>query len=235
MPIAQVSINAFGPLSVDDGGGVVALRGKPAVLLALLACFPGQAIGRAMLAEALWDSAALPPDTDRAVRQVQRRLAELVPAVPVTATATGLRLDATAVTVDVAVCTELLRSAEPDRMRRGLAMWTTDPFPELTHVPAAQVALDELGSARLGAVESLIELRLTRAGYPLVAELERLVSLHPHRERLWRQLAVALHRCDRRVDALRALERYRAVNAAPSAELLRLERALVLDQLDRAG
>lgn len=231
-------ISSFGPLTFDVGAGPIGLRGKPAALLALLACFPGEVVSRSLVTDALWDRAAPPPDADRAIRQVRRRLADLVPAAVVTATGSGLRLEGADVEVDVFTCRRLLRSDDPEALRRGLAMWTADPFPEVAHVPAVQVAVNTLAAARLDAIETLVACRLQAdVAYPLVADLERLVALYPHRERLWCQLAVALHECDRRVDALRALARYKAANPgiAPSARLARVEQALVLDQLDRAG
>ncbi|HEY4021652.1 MAG TPA: BTAD domain-containing putative transcriptional regulator [Pseudonocardiaceae bacterium] len=65
-----------------------------------------------------------------------------------------------------------------------------------------------------------------------VAELDRLVSAQPHRERACRALMLALYRCGRQVDALDAYHRTRAVLTAtfgvePTTELRELEQAIL--------
>ena len=69
--------------------------------------------------------------------------------------------------------------------------------------------LDEL---RLTAQEELIDAELALGRHTaLVGELEQLVATHPRRERLLRQLMLALYRCGRQAEALEA---YRAARLA---------------------
>ncbi|MGH9132085.1 MAG: BTAD domain-containing putative transcriptional regulator, partial [Acidimicrobiales bacterium] len=66
--------------------------------------------------------------------------------------------------------------------------------------------------------------------YQLVADLEAMTWRHPERERLWRQLALALYRSGRQVEALRVLARCRramgGVAEVLAPESVRLERAI---------
>ncbi len=72
----------------------------------------------------------------------------------------------------------------------------------------------------------------------LVPELERLVEEEPLRERLWRQLVMALYRCERQADALAAYRRARTflsdeLGLEPSEELRALERAVLRHEIAR--
>ena len=82
-------------------------------------------------------------------------------------------------------------------------VWRTKP----------RCALRRIGSRRSGcsALEERIEADLAfgRAAQ-LVDELEALVVVHPYRERLWRQLMLALYRSERQTDALATYHRARS-------------------------
>jgi len=217
------------------------VRGKPATLLALLACFPGQTISTSLAVDALWDAAAPPTDETRAVRVVVRRLQAMLPSDTVSLEPTGVRLDPTHTVIDVETCATLLASNAVDHQRAALDLWTTEPFAEAHHVPAVRVEIDRLNARRLDVVEQLCAHQLDAGStYPLVAELERLVTLHPARERMWQLLAMALYGCGRRVEALRAFDRCRAAVGRVSSSTVRLEQRIALDQvapghLDLAG
>ncbi|HVH00234.1 MAG TPA: BTAD domain-containing putative transcriptional regulator, partial [Miltoncostaeaceae bacterium] len=92
-----------------------------------------------------------------------------------------------------------------------------------------------LDDARLGTLEARIDLDLADGRHAtLTAELDALVTDHPHRERLRAQQMLALYRSGRQADALAA---YRAAREAlveglgiePGEELRALERS-VLEQ-----
>jgi DNA-binding SARP family transcriptional activator len=230
---------AFGPIAFAVDGHPEPVRGKPGTLLALLAFTGGAPVPLRLAAEAVWDRAALPADASRSLRQVVRRLNPMLAAggASVVTVPGGLALDLPADAVDVLRFQRLLQRKplgqhDEDELRAALAYWTAEPFPELLHVPEVQVAVEQLVQLRLDAIEALYDIELQRpASYPVVAELERMVRLHPERERLWQQLATALHRCSRRVEALRAIERCKRalVGVAPSPATLRLEHELLLD------
>jgi DNA-binding SARP family transcriptional activator len=230
-----VTIEAFGPLRIAAGATRSAVRGKPATLLAVLACFSGRTVPTRLAVEALWDVAAPPPDESNALRAVVRRLQTMLPSGTMVTGANGLRLDESRAIVDVTSCAQLLASSSAEQQRAGLALWTDEPFGEARHVPAVQVEIDRLTALRLDVVEQLCARQLELgSAYPLVAELEQLVTLHPERERLWQLLATALHGCSRRVDALRTFDRCRAALGRVTATTLRLEQRVILDELEPA-
>jgi predicted ATPase len=87
------------------------------------------------------------------------------------------------------------------------------------------------------AIELRIEsqLRLGQSS-ELVAELEALVAEHPHHERMWRQLMLALYRADRQADALAAYHRARRaldreLGVEPGPELVELEAAILRQEV----
>ncbi|HYB30840.1 MAG TPA: AfsR/SARP family transcriptional regulator [Solirubrobacteraceae bacterium] len=77
--------------------------------------------------------------------------------------------------------------------------WSPDP-------PATR-----LEEERLTALESRIEAQLACGRHrETIGELEALTAAHPLRERLWHQLVLALYRCGRQADALRAYRKLRS-------------------------
>ncbi|HEX5947342.1 MAG TPA: BTAD domain-containing putative transcriptional regulator, partial [Acidimicrobiales bacterium] len=90
-----------------------------------------------------------------------------------------------------------------------------------------------LSEARLAATEDRIDADLAIGDHAsVVSELERLTAQHPLRERLWGQLMVALYRCGRQADALRAFQQARRhlvdeLGIEPGARLRQLEAAVL--------
>ena len=73
----------------------------------------------------------------------------------------------------------------------------------------------------------------------IVDELERLVEVHPYRERFWQQLMLALYRAERQADALAAYARARRIldeelGLEPGEELKRLEQAILRHEVPPA-
>ena len=102
-------------------------------------------------------------------------------------------------------------------------------------VPDLEAEAARLADARLDAIEDCIDAELV-CGYhqALTFELDRLVLEHPLRERLWAQRVLALYRCGRQAEALRACNAIRRrladdVGIEPGPALRDLERA-VLEQ-----
>jgi predicted ATPase len=118
------------------------------------------------------------------------------------------------------------------RLGEALTWWRGPALADFdaTWARSEAARLDEL---RLSANEELMDARLALGEHAvLVPELEAAVSEHPLRERLWRQLILALYRSDRQTDALRAYQRVRTTLAdelglEPSPELTALERAIL--------
>lgn len=98
-----------------------------------------------------------------------------------------------------------LAMAEAD-LGVALDLWRGDPYPELERALPAMAHIDALVSQRLLAQEELVAMALRRrVEYPLVAELRSLVIRHPGRVRFHAQLAIALYRTGRQIEALEVI------------------------------
>jgi len=115
----------------------------------------------------------------------------------------------------------------------ALALWQGPAYADLRdcdHLAREASRLEEL---QQGALEDRIEADLACGrGAELVPELETAARDNPLRERLWRQLAVALYRAGRQSDALRALGRVRRhlrdeLGVDPGPELREVEGAIL--------
>jgi hypothetical protein len=93
-----------------------------------------------------------------------------------------------------------------------------------------------LGDLRATAVEDLNQARLALGEHAAaVADLEVAVAVDPLRERRWAQLNVALYRCGRQAEALRAFSRLieqliNQLGIEPSSMLRELEKAVLLQK-----
>jgi DNA-binding SARP family transcriptional activator len=104
-----------------------------------------------------------------------------------------------------------LAEGAPERaaalLGEALSIWRGDPLEDVRYEPFAQDESRRLGELRLVALEARIDADLTLGRHAeLVAELERLVLAHPWRERVHAQLMLALYRCGRPAEALRAYQ-----------------------------
>ncbi len=130
-----------------------------------------------------------------------------------------------------------LAAGRPERaaaaLDGGLSLWRGPPLADLAYERFAQRAIMRLDDLRITACEQLIEAQLALGGHAeVVGELEALIAEHPFRERLRGQLMLALYRCDRQADALRAFQDARRtlvdeLGIEPSDHLRELERAIL--------
>jgi DNA-binding GntR family transcriptional regulator len=114
----------------------------------------------------------------------------------------------------------------------ALDLWRGPALAEFAE-PFARVEGAHLEELRLGCLEDRIDadLEIGRHG-DVVAELESLAARHPLRERLHRQLILALYRAERQAEALDAYERFRhalddQLGIEPSPALKRLQRQIL--------
>jgi DNA-binding SARP family transcriptional activator len=117
----------------------------------------------------------------------------------------------------------------------ALERWRGPALADLTGVPFAAPKALVLDSARLAALEALVDLQL-EAGHAAawIPRLEELVSENPTRESLWGQLMTALYRAGQQAAALAAYGRARQLlddelGVDPSPALQRLH-ARILSQ-----
>ena len=122
------------------------------------------------------------------------------------------------------------RRRAPARRPRALARARRSPTSRPSLPARAAAHLDEL---RLSALEDRIDADLALGRHvQLVPELEELVAREPYRERLRRQLIVALYRSGRQADALEAYADARRtlveeLGTEPGRELQELQRAVL--------
>ncbi len=132
---------------------------------------------------------------------------------------------------------QALESGDPlgavDGLGAALALWRGDPLVELADVPAGMAESARLAETRRFVEEQLVDARLVLGEHAvIVGDLEAAVAEEPLREKRWAQLMVALYRCGRQADALRAYQRLRSVLAdelglEPGEEARRLEAAIL--------
>ncbi|WP_235738567.1 AfsR/SARP family transcriptional regulator [Nocardioides alcanivorans] len=112
-------------------------------------------------------------------------------------------------------------------LRTALGLWRGDPYPELERALPVVGVVDSLHELHLRAHEELFGLALRRpVGYPVVADLRSWTIRHPDRLRLHLQLAQALYRTGRQIDALETVNRARARIGSLSA-LTELQTAIL--------
>jgi predicted ATPase/DNA-binding SARP family transcriptional activator len=233
----------LGPLeAVSDEGPVKVPGAKPRAVLAMLLVNANQVVSRDRLVEDLW--AGSPPGSPAATLQTYvyqlRRALDLD---SLQTQADGYRLEVKENAVDALRFEKAVqeqsqaRDTSPYqrslRLREALLWWRGPALAGFSDADWAKLPASRLEELRLTAIEELTDVRLELGEHALlVPELEAQVAEHPLRERRWRQLILALYRCDRQADALRAHQRVRALLADelgldPGAELVNLERAIL--------
>jgi predicted ATPase/DNA-binding SARP family transcriptional activator len=244
-----VDLRLLGSIDVVGPSGSRALAPAARVLLAALLARRRQLVSLDQLADALWGDD--PPATSRATLQTHlsklRRTLGDAPGVELTHRPPGYVLDVDRATVDADRFEDALvegRRLVPTSPRDAVAAldaalgWWRGPalceFADERWARAEAVRLEEL---RLVAIEERAEALLESAEPALaVGDLEALVDEQPLRERPRLQLMRALHASGRQAEALRCAHDARRLLAEdfglePSAELIRLEQAIAVDDL----
>jgi predicted ATPase/DNA-binding SARP family transcriptional activator len=243
-----VEVRILGPVeALKDGRTMPLARAKTRALLALLALEEGREVSRDRLIDALWGERELRDANNSLQAQVSqlRRAFEAAGARDVVLTRpTGYALAVDPACIDL-VQFERLRRAGRDALSAGdaesasrflaeaLSLWHGEPLGGLADEPFVAPTASRVSELRLTASEDRIEADLALGRHvEVLPELSSLVSEEPYRERLWRQLAVALYRSGRQADALDALRSARRIlvdelGLEPGPELRRLERAIL--------
>src|SRR3954452_2730074 len=205
-------------------GGVAAMRGARRVdvgggrqraLLALLLIHSGEVVSRDRLIDALW-AGEPPASASRSLHAYVARLRRafrevgaeglLQTRAPGYVLQTG-DLDATRVACLAAGGREAGRADDAACavacLDEALALWHGAPFAPVADEPWARDEVARLEELRLGALEDRIDAELSLGRHAAVtADLDRLASQHPGRERLLAHRMLALYRCGRQADAL---------------------------------
>ena len=238
---ATIELCMLGPLEARVDGTPVPLGGpKQRALLALLLLHENDVVPLDVLIEELWET---PPRTAPAfVQNCVWRLRKVLPAETLETRPPGYRLHIEPETVDARRFERLVREARglparerAESLREALALWRGTPLSDLAYWSFAQDPIRNLEEQRINALQMRIEAELELGLHrEAIGELDALVREHPSHERLrWLQL-LALHRSDRRQDALAAYQEARLAiveesGMEPGEELRALQRRILQD------
>ncbi len=249
-----VQVRLLGSFEVvgSDGSQVDLGSPKQRAVLALLAIDAGKVVSLERIVDQLWgdEPPARAEGTVHAYISNLRRALEpdrpaRAPSTVLVSRSPGYLLAVPPDSIDAAECERTvaegrrLLDSDPEEsgrlLRDALALWRGPALADFTYEAFAAAEIARLEELRLDAVETRIaaDLAAGKTG-ELVGELERLVTEHPLRERLWGHLMLALYRAGRQADALRAYRRCREqlveeLGIEPGADLRALEQA-ILDQ-----
>jgi len=245
----------LGPLEAFDGERPLALGGaRQRSVLALLLLHANEAVTRDVIVDELWGETP-PPTAGKVLQNCISALRKELPGGTETlrTVGTSYALQLTAGQLDrdrfeqaLAKGRAALAAGESedagDELRKALALWRGAPLCDFAYEHFAQDEIVRLEELHLSAVEDRIDADMAcgRAD-ELVAELEALVARHPVRERLRRQLMLALYRTGRQAEALAAYRDARQtllgeLGIEPTRALQDLEKAILAQdpQLDAA-
>ncbi|MDQ0146805.1 MULTISPECIES: BTAD domain-containing putative transcriptional regulator [Pseudarthrobacter] len=252
--MGALRIGALGPLDVIAGGSPVVVKGgKQRIVLACLALRANSVVTADFLADVLWGDH--PPA--RPGPQMQVYLANLrgllepgrppgVGARHLLSRPGGYSLVVGEDELDLLQFRWLVALGQNAALegnlpgaatcfRQAVRLFRGSPFPDLADIQAFRAELDQLEEMKLDTYQNLADIELARGRHSLLTgDLQRLVTNHPYREKLWESLALALYRDGRQADALAACRSARKVmvqdlGIEPSERLKELE-ILVLQQ-----
>jgi predicted ATPase/DNA-binding SARP family transcriptional activator len=220
----------LGPLEVSSAGEMLDLGGpKQRTLLAMLLLEANRVVAQHRLIDAIWEGD--PPETaPKALQVYVSQLRKVLGKDRVETRPPGYVLRVETDELDLARFERLQEEGELDE---ALALWRGSPLSDFAYQRFAQTEIARLEEVRLGCLESRIERDLERGRHvDLVPELERLVSEHPVREGLRRQLMLALYRSGRQAQALEVYQQGRAalvdeLGIEPGRGLRELQQAIL--------
>lgn len=237
----------LGPVEVwHDGAPVPVTAPMQRAVLATLLVRAGETVSVDSIVDQLWGPE--PPHTAQVtIRNYVQRLRRALPRPVLETVPPGYRLTVDPAAVDATRFAGLVEQARevagPDPVRAAqlfdaaLALWRGTPLADLGDVPMRLVHTPRLEEMYLGALEETFEVKL-RLGWHarLVPELTELTGTYPLRERLCRQLMIALYRSRRSAEALGHYQRIRArlveeLGVEPGAELRRLQERILREDL----
>ncbi len=242
----------LGPLEVDDDGRQLPLGGaRQRGLLAMLLLHANEVVSSDRLIAELWGEDRV-DDASRALQvavsrlrrtlEPQRRIGEMSGVLATRPPGYELRVEPGQLDVDrfqelaaagraALVAGDAASAAE--KLASALTLWRGPPLADLGYESFSQTEISRLEELRSAAVEDRIAAELELGRHTeLVAELQDLVSRHPLRERLRKQLMLALYRCGRQADALAVYQDARRaltdeLGIEPGRELRELQAAIL--------
>jgi DNA-binding SARP family transcriptional activator len=251
-----VELRVLGPLEVRIGMSSLALPARERTLLVALLLGEGRVVSVDRLLSSLW-GAGSPPSAlsslQAYVSRLRARLRSHADDPPVIRTwPQGYQLELGTARFDLLDFRTFVEAARQSRAagdlaaagrsyRRALDMWRGEPLLDLQSSYLVHTYAAGIEEGYLAAREEYTDVRLALGEHrSLVGELEDLVARWPLRERFVAQLATALQRNGRTVEAITAVGMTRRRIAEeygldPSAELARLELDLLRSALTDPG
>jgi DNA-binding SARP family transcriptional activator len=216
----QPQFRILGPLEVTDGATAVPLPGgKASALLARLALEVNQTVSVDTIIDSLWGD-DVPASAVKMIHVYVSQLRKTLPEGLLRTRAPGYALEVAPEAVDLVQLTRLrararaaLADGDPEtasaRLREALSLWRGTALAEFSE-PFAAAQATHLDEVRSACVEDRIDADLALGRHAdLIGELRVLVAGHPLRERLRRQLMLALYRAGRQAEALRVYQEFR--------------------------
>ncbi len=242
-----MQLELLGPVRVLMADAEIAVRPpKARAVLCVLGLRTGRVVTVNELASALWGEDP-PRSAGKTLQTYIVALRRQLPVGSIDTVGKGYRLNLPADAVDVPLFErlaargrELAQRQEPQNaerpLRAALDLWRGPPLPDLDEQPVGMAEVARLEELRRNVEDDLNDVQLAVGRHvEAVPELEASVAAEPLRERRWAQLMLALYRCGRQSDALRAYSRLRVtlgdeLGIEPSAELAALEEAILLQK-----
>ncbi|WP_051367340.1 AfsR/SARP family transcriptional regulator [Hamadaea tsunoensis] len=240
----MLDVSLLGPTEARVAGVNVTLSPLERNLLALLALSRGTVLSTERIIDSLWGDRHPASPRSRVqglVSSIRRKIGD-----PLITRHPGYLLDAKEITLDLTECEDLARQARlagslgqaAQYLRKALGLWRGEPLDGVT-APGLEADRVRLHELRIALLEERFaaDLELGRHA-DIVAEIGVAVAAHPLREQLAGQLMLALYRCNRQADALRAYQALRdrladELGADPSADLRNLHAMILRGEPDR--
>jgi DNA-binding SARP family transcriptional activator/WD40 repeat protein len=236
----SMKFGVLGPVRIENKGRHLSPGGpKQRTVLALLIARAGEVVSTDALMQGVYGDDA-PPGSRRSVQTYISNLRGEIGDV-ITATGSGYTLVAERSEVDAFVFEDMVdgsrNGSDPEelssRLREALALWRGHPYADVDGMAELTTETARLNELRASALEERVAADLELGRHrDLVAELESLTEEYPLRERFRSQQMLALYRCGRQAEALRAYEKTRTylveeVGLDPSRELRDLEQRIL--------
>jgi DNA-binding SARP family transcriptional activator len=234
----------LGSFQLEEGGRRIPMGGvrQRAVFVSLL-LHANEVVPSEQLLMDLWGEDS-PPSAANSLQAAISRLRRVLPRGRLITEASGYLLRIFPEELDVSQFEQLVsegrealtagRAEQAARiLRQALSLWQGPALTDFRYEPFAQAEIVRLEELHLTCLEERIEADLALGlASVLVAELRRLVSEHPVRERLRGQLMLALYRDGRQTEALEVYREFRSVlrdelGLDPSPQLRELETAIL--------
>lgn len=222
--LGPIQFGVLGPVRAATGAAIAALPAKERIVLATLLLRNGQVVATSALIEALWDDK--PPPTARNsvqghIKQLRRLLGPT--GRRIITKAPGYLIEVRPGELDLDSFTRLTGRARSAAkagdwedaatlLNEALALWRGEPLSDTPSLLLQRNETPRLSELRAQALDARIDADLRSGKHDeATAELRQLVAAHPHRERSWAQLMLALYRGGRPGEALAAYQEARRI------------------------